>query len=174
MAKVAFSKLGLKEKKEIKTITINNVQIEVKQYLPINNKIDIITNVINNTQDQNNFPNPVKIEVLATLELIFAYTNLSFTEKQKEDVAKLYDLLDSNGIINEIIEAIPEEEYRFLIESLDDTIDAVYSYRNSVLGILEQVSKDYSQLDLDTTNMQKAISDPDNLTLLKEILTKMG
>ena len=89
MAKVAFSKLGLKEKKEVKTITINNVQIEVKQYLPINNKIDIITNVINNTQDQNNFPNPVKIEVLATLELIFAYTNLSFTEKQKEDVAKL-------------------------------------------------------------------------------------
>lgn len=174
MAKVAFSKLGLKEKKEVKTITINNVQIEVKQYLPINNKIDIITNVINNTQDQNNFPNPVKIEVLATLELIFAYTNLSFTEKQKEDVAKLYDLLDSNGIINEIIEAIPEEEYRFLIESLDDTIDAVYSYRNSVLGILEQVSKDYSQLDLDTTNMQKAISDPDNLALLKEILTKMG
>lgn len=174
MAKVAFSKLGLKEKKEVKTITINNVQIEVKQYLPINNKIDIITNVINNTQDQNNFPNPVKIEVLATLELIFAYTNLSFTEKQKEDVAKLYDLLDSNDIINEIIEAIPEEEYRFLIESLDDTIDAVYSYRNSVLGILEQVSKDYSQLDLDTTNMQKAISDPDNLALLKEILTKMG
>lgn len=174
MAKVAFSKLGLKEKKEVKTITINNVQIEVKQYLPINNKIDIITNVINNTQDQNNFPNPVKIEVLATLELIFAYTNLSFTEKQKEDVAKLYDLLDSNGVINEIIEAIPEEEYCFLIESLDDTIDAVYSYRNSVLGILEQVSKDYSQLDLDTTNMQKAISDPDNLALLRDVLTKMG
>ena len=174
MAKVAFSKLGLKEKKEVKTITINNVQIEVKQYLHINNKIDIITNVINNKQDQNNFPNPVKIEVLATLELIFAYTNLSFTEKQKEDVAKLYDLLDSNGVINEIIEAIPEEEYCFLIESLDDTIDAVYSYRNSVLGILEQVSKDYSQLDLDTTNMQKAISDPDNLALLRDVLTKMG
>ena len=46
MAKVAFSKLGLKEKKEVKTITINNVQIEVKQYLPINNKIDIINKAI--------------------------------------------------------------------------------------------------------------------------------
>lgn len=174
MAKVAFSKLGLKEKKDVSTITINNTSIEVKQYLPINEKLDLITTIINDTQDQNNFPNPIKIEVISTIEIIMAYTNLSFTEKQKSDPAKLYDLLDGNGIIDEIIMAIPKEEYNFLIQGIEETIDAVYTYRNSVLGILDTVSQDYSNLDYDATELQNKIMNPNNLSLLKEILTKMG
>ena len=109
MAKIGFTKLSLKRKNEVKTITINNNQIEIKQYLPVNEKLDLIARVINGAHDQNNFPNPIKIEVIGTLEIIMAYTNISFTEKQKEDVAKLYDLLDSNGVVNTIIAAIPEE-----------------------------------------------------------------
>ena len=35
MAKIGFTKLSLKRKNEVKTITINNNQIEIKQYLPV-------------------------------------------------------------------------------------------------------------------------------------------
>lgn len=174
MSKIAFSKLGLKKKEEIKTITINNLQIEVKQYLPINEKLDLIVRVINACEDENNFVNPVKVEVISSLEIIFAYTNLSFTEKQKEDVAKLYDLLQNNGILDLILEEIPDEEYCFLIESLEDTIDALYAYRTSVLGILDTVSQDYTNLDLNATAIQEKLSNPENLALLKDVLTKMG
>ena len=55
MAKVSFTKLGLKKKEGIKNITINDQVIEVKQYLPISDKINIITNVIENSADDNNF-----------------------------------------------------------------------------------------------------------------------
>ena len=44
MAKVSFTKLGLKKKEEIKNITINDQVIEVKQYLPISDNIDFVTN----------------------------------------------------------------------------------------------------------------------------------
>lgn len=174
MAKVAFSKLSLKRKDDVKKIKIGNFDIEVKQYLPVNDKLELIAKVLNGAHDENNFPNPIKIEVLGTLEIIMAYTNLSFTEKQKEDVSKLYDLLDSNGIVNEIISAIPEEEYNFVIDGIDDTIEAVYAYQNSILGILESISQDYSNLNLDATNIQKALADPNNMSLLKDVLTKMG
>ena len=80
MAKVSFTKLGLKKKEEIKNITINDQVIEVKQYLPISDKINIITNVIENSADDNNFANPVKVEVFANLEIMYAYTNISFTD----------------------------------------------------------------------------------------------
>ena len=80
MAKIGFTKLSLKRKNEVKTITINNNQIEIKQYLPVNEKLDLIARVINGAHDQNNFPNPIKIEVIGTLEMIMAYTNISFTE----------------------------------------------------------------------------------------------
>lgn len=174
MAKIGFTKLSLKRKNEVKTITINNNQIEIKQYLPVNEKLDLIARVINGAHDQNNFPNPIKIEVIGTLEMIMAYTNISFTEKQKEDIPKLYDLLEENGVIKDIISQIPEDEYNFIIDGINKTVDAVYTYNNSVLGILEAVSKDYSNLDFDATQIQKKMADPDNLKLVRDVLTKLG
>lgn len=174
MAKISFTKLSLKRKNEVKTITINNNQIEIKQYLPVNEKLDLIARVINGAHDQNNFPNPIKIEVIGTLEMIMAYTNISFTEKQKEDIPKLYDLLEENGVIKDIISQIPEDEYNFIIDGINKTVDAVYTYNNSVLGILEAVSQDYSNLDFDIQKLQNDIANPENLKLVKEILTKLG
>lgn len=174
MAKIGFTKLSLKRKNEVKTITINNNQIEIKQYLPVNDKLDLIARVINGAHDQNNFPNPIKIEVIGTLEMIMAYTNISFTEKQKEDIPKLYDLLEENGVIKDIISQIPEDEYNFIIDGINKTVDAVYAYNNSVLGILESVSQDYSNLDFDIQKLQNDIANPENLKLVKEVLTKLG
>ena len=174
MAKIGFTKLSLKRKNEVKTITINNNQIEIKQYLPVNEKLDLIARVINGAHDQNNFPNPIKIEVIGTLEMIMAYTNISFTEKQKEDIPKLYDLLEENGVIKDIISQIPEDEYNFIIDGINKTVDAVYKYNNCILGILEAVSKDYSNLDFDATQIQKKMADPENLKLVRDVLTKLG
>ena len=174
MAKVSFTKLGLKKKEEIKNITINDQVIEVKQYLPISDKINIITNVIENSADDNNFANPVKVEVFANLEIMYAYTNISFTDKQKGDPTKLYDLLEENGIIAEVIAAIPENEYALLLGWIDETIEAFYTYRNSIMGIMEQISEDYSNLSLDATEIQQKLADPQNLELLKNVMTKLG
>lgn len=175
MAKIAFTKLGLKRKDEVKTVNINNNVIEVKQYLPINDKLALISRVINLSHDSNNnFANPVQVEVIGTIEIITAYTNLSFTEKQKEDYAKLYDLLEENGITKDLIGAIPEDEYAFLIDGINDSIEAVYKYQNSILGILEVISQDYNNLDFDAAKIQQQLADPDNLSLLKDVLTKLG
>ena len=174
MAKVPFTKLGLKKIEDTKNITICDQVIEVKQYLPISDKINIITNVIENSADDNNFANPVKVEVFANLEIIYAYTNISFTDKQKGDPTKLYDLLEENGIIAEVIAAIPENEYALLLGWIDETIEAFYTYRNSVMGIMEQISADYSNLSLDATEIQQKLADPQNLELLKNVMTKLG
>ena len=174
MAKVSFNKLGLKINQEVKELDWNGQKIEVKQYLPVNDKLDLIARVINGAHDQNNFPNPIKIEVIGAIEIIMAYTNITFTDKQKEDISKLYDILDSNDIINQIVSVIPEDEYHFLIDGINDTIDAVYTYQNSVLGILDTVSQDYSNLNLDATEIQKKLADKDNLSLVRDVLTKLG
>lgn len=175
MAKIAFTKLGLKKKDEVKTVNINNNVIEVKQYLPINDKLALISRVINLSHDSsNNFANPVQVEVIGTIEIIMAYTNLSFTEKQKEDYAKLYDLLEENGITKDLISVIPEDEYTFLIDGINESIEAVYKYQNSVLGILDSVAQDYSDLEFDASKIQQELADPQNLELLKGIMSRLG
>lgn len=174
MAKVAFSKLKLT--KQVNTISVKygEQEIEVLQYLPVNEKLALIGRVIDNTNNENNFINPVKVEVVGSLEIIYAYTNLTFTEKQKENPDKLYDLLEQNGIINLIISAIPETEYKFLIDGINDTIKSIYDYHNSAMGVVEMLGKDYSSLEFDASNIQKKIADPENLALLRDVLTKLG
>ena len=174
MAKVSLTKLGLKVNQETKAIDFNEQTIEVKQYLPINDKLELISNVINASHDDNNFANPVKVSVFTTLEIMYAYTNINFTDKQKEDPTKLYDMLMSSGLVTAVINAIPEPEYHEVLCGVSDSIDAIYTYRNSILGILESMSEDYSNLNLDAGMIQQKLSDPDNMTLLKDILAKLG
>lgn len=174
MAKVSFTKLGLKVNQEVKMIEFNEQTIEVKQYLPVNDKLALISNVINASADDYNFANPVKIEVFLALEIIANYTNINFTEKQREDSAKLYDLVCSSGLLNEVIRVIPEDEYEELYDGVHMSIEAIYSYQNSVLGILNTISQDYNNFNLDASEIQKKLADPENMTLLKDILTKLG
>jgi hypothetical protein len=86
--------------------------------LPINEKLIAISNVINNSADDYSFSNPVKIKAFTELEIIYNYTNINFTDKQKEDGAKLYDLLFSSGLMEEIFNAIPYTERENIIDGV--------------------------------------------------------
>lgn len=174
MAKPTFAKMALKINTDVKTVKIGEQEIEVKQYLPVNDKLILISNVLNNSIDDANFSNPIKLDVFTNLEIIFTYTNLSFTDKQKEDLVKLYDTLESNDIFNQIIAVIPSEEYNSIIDGVQRCSDAVYTYRNSVLGLLDIITQDYDGLDLDAQKLQKEMNDPENLALLRQVLTKLG
>lgn len=176
MAKIAFTKLGLTKAAEsaTKTVEINGQPIEVKQYLPINEKLVLIGNVLNQSADENNFANPIKLDVFTSLEIVFAYTNISFTEKQKEDLIKLYDLLESNNIFNQIIAAIPEAEYASIIDGVEECAQAVYTYRNSVMGVLDVIGQDYSNLEFDINRLREKMASPEDLKLLKDIMTKLA
>ena len=172
--KPTFAKMGLKLNTNAVNISIGDQQIEVKQYLPINDKLVLISNVINQAADENNFANPIKLDVFAALEIVFSYTNITFTDKQKEDLIKLYDILESNNVFNTVISAIPEAEYKSIVEGIDACAHAIYTYRNSALGIIEAIGQDYTSLGEEASDIQQKLADPENLKFLKDVLTKMG
>lgn len=176
MAKVPFTKLKCKINDSIKEVKLNDeITIEVKQYLPIQEKLALIGRVIElaHMQDEN-YSNPVKAGAFRDLEVVYAYTNISFTDKQKEEPGKLYDLLLSSGVLTAVIDAIPEEEYSAICLGVYDSIEAVYKYQNSVFGILDSLKQDYSDLDLDVNAISSKLTNPENLGLVKDILTKLG
>lgn len=175
MAKLAFSKLGLKVNNQVVNISYNDNDIEIKQYISVNDKLDLISDVLNKSYDsQNNFANPVKMEVYIGLNIIQYYTNINFTDKQKQDPVKLYDCLKSSGLLQQIINAIPTDELSSLINNTEATIKAFYAHKDSIYGILETVKEDYNNLNLDATEIQQKIGDPENLELLKSIIDKLG
>ena len=174
MAKVSFTKLGLKINNATKSIMVADQEIEIKQYLPINDKLELISRVINSSADDMKFYNVGKMEIFLNLEILYTYTNINFTEKQKEDVCKLFDLVESSGLLNKILDNIPETEIDFIRNTILDTVENIYKYQNSIMGILDTVVTDYSDLEFDAKNLNGLISDPNNLTLLKDIMTKLG
>ena len=174
MAKIGLTKFGLKIDTGVSVYKWGEENLEVKRYLPIQQKLEMISNVIEMAHDvESNYANPVKTKVLLDLEVMYNYTNINFTEKQKEDPAKLYDLLESSGILRQVKNMLGDEYYN-LVQDLADSQKAIYDYRNSVLGILDTVKTDYSDLDLEATEIQQKLADPENMAFLKDVLTKLG
>ena len=145
MAKIPFTKLKCKINTDEVPVQIGEETIAVKQYLPIQEKLELISKVIMQAHEQDeNYSNPIKAGVYRDLEVIFAYTNISFTDKQKEDLPKLYDMLYSSDIISKVIKNIPENEYREIVLGAKDSIAAIYKYQNSALGILDNIKSNYN------------------------------
>lgn len=179
MAKVPFSKLEAKvcdtsSSPFYYNMKSEEIHYEVKYYLPVEEKLEMISRIINQSIDDNGFYNPMRVKIFTVLEVTYAYTNLNFTAKQKENIFKLYDQLVSTGIFQEIKNSIWEEDWKEIEEAVIKTIDNIYKYNNSIMGVLENVVNDYKDLDLNATNIQSKLADPDNLAFLKDVLVKLG
>ena len=174
MSKIAFTKLGLKRNDEIKTIDWNGQKIEVIQFLPTIDKIDLITKVISFSADDHTFYNPCKLEIVNKVLTIITYTNINLTEKQSEDILKLHDLFVSSGFYDAVITAIPDSELEYINDGIWSTVKEIYRYRDSVHGILASIAEDYKDTDFD---VQKILTDmtsnKEGLEALKEITTKL-
>ena len=176
MAKLSFSKLGLTKNNNIKNVEYNGQIIEIKQYLPVNDKATLVATILNYTLNngENRFANPLQIEVMILLGIIEKYTNINFTDKQKEDPAKLYDLIMSSGLWNIILDNINIEDYTALLNYCDEAIESYYNYHNSIFGILDSINTDYNNMNLDATEIQQKLADPENMSLLRDVLAKLG
>ncbi len=107
------------------------------------------------------------------MEMIYNYTNISFTEKQKEDVYKLYDSFASSFLMNQILSEC-ERDYRELQSWTFDILEKIYVQQNSARGILEAITTDYNNLNFDINELQKNLQGTENLDLLKQVMSKLG
>lgn len=175
MAKVPFSKLDLKisdEKIEKYIVGKNgeNITYEIYKYLPIEKKMNMISNIINASLNDSGFCNPLAVNLHLALEVVYNYTNFSFTEKQKENPLKLYDGIINNGLYDEIISSIPVREWEEIQSNLWDTIKNIYNYNNSAAGILEYIVDNYDSTSFDVNQIMEKLTNDQDLSTLKNLL----
>ena len=141
MAKVSYANLKLKTVDEVKVFDFNGTKIEVKQYLPIEDKYDLVMVTLQKSLEDGIY-NPIKIDMYFHLNMVYMYTNLSFTDKQKENEMKIYDCLESNFFINAMLAEIPEEEYTNLYEYMQDIIGDTLNYKNTAGAVIQSFIND--------------------------------
>ena len=157
MAKVSFGTLKLKKQETTTTIKIADKDIEVLNYLPIEDKYDLIQATLQQSVEGIGF-NEILIEMNFYLNVVFLYSNISFTETQKEDRYKLYDILESNGVINEIVNAIPVQEFKNLMDSFDLEKKRVVRENRSFAGILNNIISKLPNKAQETSDILKNIN----------------
>ena len=155
-------------------ITINEQEIEVVQYMPIQDKLAMIERILNFTIDNTGFLNPVRLEVFTVLEIISTYTNINITDKMMENAPKTYDSLMINGVIDAIIEAIPEDEYNAVFDAIEDCAEHAVNYLNSFVGMMKTVTEDYDTTKMNADEIVNSLNDPDKIGLVKDVLEKLG
>ena len=174
MAKPTFTKLKLSSTITPKVLTWGDQEIEVKQYLSIQDKLTFIGDVLNAAADENRFYSQGKVDMFFALKVIEMYTNLSITDKQKENPAKLYDDIKASGFYEEVVGKIPTKEINYLYDLVCKTEEQVYAYNNSAYGIMDAMNNDYNNLNFDIEKLTKEIGNKENAQFLDQVLTKLG
>lgn len=134
-----YKDLELKINQNVKQIP--GKEINVLQYLPILDKIDLIEIALQNSEE-NGIYNDLKLEMYFNLYIVYMYTDLIFTEEDKLDEAGIYDTLESNGLIAEIISMIPQYEYQNLFDFLQVMRKSKIKYKNSIASIVKSFVED--------------------------------
>ena len=139
--KVSYANLKLKVDNSIKTFDFNGNQIEVLQYLPIEDKYDLIMITLQKAKE-NGIYNDLKLDMYFALHIVYMYTNLSFTDKQKENEPKIYDTLKSNGFFDKLLPIIPESEYDYLIDCMKQIMRNELQYNTTAAAIIKNLISD--------------------------------
>lgn len=174
MAKVSLSRIAPAKKRDDIMVTINDNEVMIKQYLPILEKTHLIDYVVNSVFDENGFASPLRVVIYTDIALIRYYTNISLTETALANLNKTYDSLEMNGIIEAVRAAIPADELEYIESMIHDSVTYLIEYNMSALGILRTVTRDYDSTRLDAERITQVLEDPNALTLLKDVLEKMG
>ena len=132
-----FNKLNLKKIDKEVNIVINNEKIAIKQYLPISNKIDLVQIALQQSLEDGVYNEGLLTAYFHTYVVMF-YTNLEFTDEEKQDILSIYDILETNGIIEKVCNAIPKVEFDDLVDLLNGQQKNNVEFKQSAAYLIGQ------------------------------------
>nr|DAZ62772.1 MAG TPA: hypothetical protein [Caudoviricetes sp.] len=145
---INYSDLDFKQEDTDKytVITFKDKEIKVLKYLPSIEKYNLLNTTLLQSIDDTVIINEYKLDMFFNINLAIAYTNIVFSkEEQDMELSDLYDKFKTSGLLDMIIDAIPDDEYATLYSSLVSNKEEYVSERKSVsYGIanaIEQISK---------------------------------
>lgn len=162
---INYSDLDFKQEDADKytIITFKDKEIKVLKYLPSVEKYNLLNTTLLQSIDDTVIINEYKLDMFFNINLAIAYTNIIFSkEEQDMELSDLYDKFKTSGLLDMIIDAIPDDEYATLYSSLVYNKEEYVSERKSVsYGIanaIEQISKNLPKQE-EMQNLLQSLKD---------------
>lgn len=155
-----------------KEITVADGQkVSVKQYLPIDDKAELIKYIIDWALDTTTGCfSPIRTEVFFSLAVCRWYAGIEV----HDNFSYYYDVLETWGILDEIMSYIPEGELRYLRELVDATVADVARYNNSAAGLIQMMNTNAEGLDSQLQSILSQIKNGKGLEQLAAIKDVVG
>lgn len=171
---IAFDDLKLKLNTDLVDIKWSeDVIISVRQYLPIEEKEELIRYVVNAAlDDKTGCFSPLRLEVYFCLAVCKWYTDIAI--EPLSDAGQLYDLLDSSGLMSQIMSNISKEELDFVKDLVTETTNDIARYNNSAAGIIQNLSNSTEGLDNQLSEVIEKIKNSEGLETLSAIKDVVG
>lgn len=134
-----YSDLNLSINNDTVTTQTPFGDIEVRKYLPVEDKIDLIEIALQKSEE-NGIYNEMKLAMYFNLYIVYMYTDLEFTDEEKADEYKLYNELESNNIIISVLGAL--DEYEELFHYLNIMKDIKMRYKTSAAAMVQTFVQD--------------------------------
>lgn len=120
------------------TLTIAGETVNVTQSVSTSDKVDFVDAVLSKSIS-NGYYNPILVDAYFHLNLVYLFSDIVFSEEDREDELKLYDDLKENGILKQILDNIPKEVYEELLCATEETIAKSESFYKSATYNLSQI-----------------------------------
>lgn len=112
-----------------------DVEVKVLQYLPIEKKNDIIQLAIQNSEENGTYNN-LLLDMYFHLYICYLYTDIDFTDEEKENPTQTFDVLMSMGVIDQVIAAMDPTEYKSLLQIFTTTVENKMKYRSTLASVI--------------------------------------
>jgi len=143
-----YSELNLREPEvEKASIKLNSgVDLDVRMYLPIDDKANLITWAINLAlDDKTGCISPIRFEVCFAIAVVKWYADIELDDDTP--LSTIYDIFELNDVINQVMGAIPVPEIDFLRDLAKDTAEDIVRYNNSFAGMITGIGDNAGELD---------------------------
>lgn len=167
-----FKDMNLEVKKDMKYIQISGKTVAVKQYVSAADK-NAILEIAMQQADQGTILNTFLLDTIFHTYLVIKYTDLQFEPEELQDIPALYDVLESNGIISAVVNAIGEDEYNSFRTYLLEMVEDYLKYRNSARALVEQLAF-FAPTAAEKLKEVTENFDPEKLKQIVQIADKAG
>ena len=159
---------------EFRKIKLNSgVELNVRAYLPIDAKADLITWVINMAlDDKTGSISPIRFEACFSIAVVQRYCGIEIPEDSV--LSETYDLLETNDVIAQVMGVIPEDEITFLKELALDTVADISRYTSSFAGVMSTLNTDTSELTQRLQEIMQSIKNNEGMEQLAAIKDMVG
>lgn len=165
MSKISLNKLNLEKTTKTTDFIFEKQEIKVLNYLPVKEKVSLISIAIQESIE-GTIINPLILDANFHVFVLLMYTNITLTEAQKKNILDTYDLLEKNGLLLTIIEAIPANEYSDLVEALEIMVEKKERVLNSLPYLIKEnmdvalnlITERLSEVNLDSDNIKNVLA----------------